>query len=73
MSLVDDAVREAITESIKIQKETRELLKQGLIDQKEADSRLANAMQAVLFAETAAARVKNATANESYRRTQTTP
>ena len=73
MSLVDDAVRKAITESIKIQKETRDLLKQGLIDQKEADSRLANAMQTVLFAETAAARVKNATANESYRRTQTTP
>ena len=65
MSLVDDAVREAITESIKIQKETRDLLKQGLIDQKEADRRIGNAMQVVLFAETAAARLKSATANES--------
>lgn len=62
MRSIDDAVREAITESIRIKKETKELLKQGVIDQEEADHRIGNAAQVVLFAEDAAARLKKVAA-----------
>ena len=63
MRSIDDAIREAIAESDKIQQETSELLKQGKIDQKEADHRIGNAAQVILFAENAAARLKKITAN----------
>jgi hypothetical protein len=65
MRSIDDAIREAIVESDRIQQETRELLKQGLIDQKEADHRMGNAAQVVLFAEHAADRLKKITANRA--------
>lgn len=65
MRSIDDAIREAIVESDRIQQEIRELLKQGLIDQKEADHRMGNAAQVVLFAEHAADRLKKITANRA--------
>jgi hypothetical protein len=65
MRSIDDAIREAIVESDRVQQETRELLKQGLIDQKEADHRMGNAAQVVLFAEHAADRLKKITANRA--------
>ena len=55
MRSIDDAIREAIVESDRIQQETRELLKQGL----------GNAAQVVLFAEHAADRLKKITANRA--------
>ena len=63
MRSIDDVIREAIAESERIQQETRELLDQGIIDQKEANHRMGNAAQVVLFAEHAAARLKKITAN----------
>ena len=58
----DNAVSEAISESIKVEKETRELFERGLIDQEEVDHRIGNATQVVLFAEYAAARLENVAA-----------
>jgi len=63
MRSIGDVIREAIDESNRVQQETRELLKQGLIDKAEADHRIGNAAQVVLFAENAAARLKKTTAN----------
>ena len=63
MRSIEDAIREAIEESNRVQQETRELLEQGVIDQAEADHRIGNAAQVVLFAENAAARLKKITAN----------
>jgi hypothetical protein len=44
---------ELISESIRTQKETTILLKQGRIDKEEADDRITNAMQVMLFARAA--------------------
>ena len=65
MRSTEDVISEAIAESIQVQKEVRELLKQGTIDQKEADHRIGNAAQVILFAENAAARLKKPTVDPS--------
>src|SRR3954454_3944326 len=55
-------VTEAIYECTRIEKEVSNLLEQRTIDQDEADHRLGNAVQVVLFAQVAAARVMKAAA-----------
>ena len=65
MRSTDDVISEAIAESIQVQKETRELLKEGKIDQKEADHRIGNAEQVILFAQNAAARLNTPAVNPS--------
>jgi hypothetical protein len=65
MRSIDDAIREAISESNRVKQETQKLLEEGIIDQEEADHRIGNAAQVVLFAENAAARLKKDPANPS--------
>ena len=59
---IDDSVTEASDECNRIEEEAKELLEQGAIDQDEANHRIGNAAQVLLFAQDAAVRLKKVAA-----------